>query len=51
MTTVVTDSGMTQTYAGSTTNLNVRNARVTVSYTFRNKNYDVTLNVSRTADS
>jgi hypothetical protein len=50
MTTTVTDTGSTMTFAGSTTNLNVRCATVTVSYTFRGKNYNVSMDTMRTAD-
>jgi hypothetical protein len=39
------------TYGGTTTTLNVRRVRVTVSYSFRNKNYAVVMNVARTADA
>jgi prepilin-type N-terminal cleavage/methylation domain-containing protein len=51
MTTTVTDLGSTMTFAGSTTNLNIRRATVTVSYTFRGKTYNVSLDTMRTADS
>jgi prepilin-type N-terminal cleavage/methylation domain-containing protein len=57
MTTEVTDAvdgagaPLTMTYGGSTTALNVRRVRVTVSYSFRNKNYNVVMNVARTADA
>ena len=50
MTTVITDPGTTMTFAGSTTNLNTRRATVTVSYTFRGKNYSVSMDTMRTAD-
>ncbi|MEY2545339.1 MAG: hypothetical protein QOG48_456 [Verrucomicrobiota bacterium] len=50
MTTSITDAGYTMTYAGATSNLNVRRATVTVSYTFRNTNYAVSINTLRTAD-
>ena len=50
MTTSITDAGATQTFAGTTTPLNVRRATVTVSYTFRNKNYNVVMETLRTAD-
>jgi len=50
MTTTVTDPGWTMTYAGSTANLNVRKATVTVSYQFRNTNYSVSMDTFRTAD-
>ena len=51
MTTTVTDVGTTMAFAGSTTNLNIRRATVTVSYSFRGKNYSVSLDTLRTADS
>ncbi len=50
MDTTVADTGITQTFAGATTNLNVRRATVTVSYAFRNKNYAVSMDTLRTAD-
>jgi prepilin-type N-terminal cleavage/methylation domain-containing protein len=45
----ITDPGLTMTYFNST-NLNVRRANATVSYTFRNKDYTVSLDSMRTAD-
>ena len=51
MTTTITDVGSTMTFAGSTTNLNIRRATVTVSYTFRGKSYNVSMDTMRTADS
>ena len=51
MTTTVTDVGTTQTYAGVTSNLNIRRATVTVSYSFRGKSYTVSMDTMRTADS
>jgi prepilin-type N-terminal cleavage/methylation domain-containing protein len=50
MTTTVTDTGATMTYAGSTTALNVYRATVTVSYTYRNKSYSVSMDTMRTGD-
>ena len=50
MRTVISDAGYTMTYAGSTNNLNLRRATVTVSYTFRNTPYAVTINTLRTSD-
>ena len=50
MTTTVADAGLTQTFAGVTANLNVRRATVAVSYTFRNKNYVVSMDTLRTAN-
>ncbi|HZR77896.1 MAG TPA: prepilin-type N-terminal cleavage/methylation domain-containing protein [Chthoniobacterales bacterium] len=50
MTTTVTDTGDTMTYAGSTTALNVYRATVTVNYTYRNKSYSVSMDTMRTGD-
>ena len=50
MDTTVNDTGSTMTFAGSTSNLNVRRATVTVRYTYRNTNYSVTMDTARTAD-
>jgi prepilin-type N-terminal cleavage/methylation domain-containing protein len=50
MTTTVTDLGATMTFAGSTTNLNTYRATVTVSYTYRGKTYNVSMDTARTAD-
>ncbi len=50
MDTTISDTGSTMTFAGSTDNLNVRRATVTVSYTYRNTNYSVTMDTARTAD-
>jgi hypothetical protein len=50
MTTTITNPGNTMTFAGSTTNLNTYRATVTVSYTFRNTNYSVSMDTMRTAD-
>ena len=50
MTTTITDPGYTMTFAGSTTNLNTRRATVTVSYTFRGKNYSISMDTLRTGD-
>lgn len=50
MDTTVTDVGSTMTFAGTTANLNIRRATVTVSYTFRGKNYNVSMDTIRTAD-
>jgi prepilin-type N-terminal cleavage/methylation domain-containing protein len=44
--TTISDPG----FAQSGTNLNVRQAVVTVSYTFRNTTYNVSMNTMRTAD-
>jgi hypothetical protein len=50
MTTTISDVGSEMIYAGSTSKLNVRKATVTVSYNFRNRPYNVTLETLRTAD-
>jgi len=50
MTTTVTDLGTTMTFAGSTTNLNTYRATVTVSYTYRGKTYNVSMDTMRTGD-
>ena len=51
MTTTVTDLGSTMAFAGATTNLTIRRATVTVTYSFRGKTYSVSLDTMRTADS
>src|SRR5207302_4054819 len=43
MTTTITDTGSTMNFAGTTANLNIRRATVTVSYTYRNTNYSVSM--------
>lgn len=48
--TTVADAGMSMTFAGATADLNVRKVTATVKYTFRNKNYEVTMDTLRTAD-
>ena len=50
MTTTVTDTGATMTFAGSTTALNTYRATVNVSYTYRNTNYSVSMDTMRTGD-
>ena len=50
MTTTITDTGSTMNFTGVNTNLNVRRATVTVSYTYRNKTYNVSMDTARTAD-
>src|SRR2546421_3264993 len=50
MTTTVTDLGTTMTFAGSTKNLNTRRATVTVTYTYRDKTYNVSMDTMRTGD-
>jgi hypothetical protein len=51
--TTITDSAgnpLAMTYAGVTSNLNARQARVKVTYSFRNRDYTVVLNTIRAAD-
>ena len=50
MTTNVSDANLSMDFAGATSNLNVRRATVTVSYTFRDKNYSVSMDTLRTAN-
>lgn len=50
LTTTAVDTGMTMTFAGATNNLNVRKVTATVNYSFRNKNYNVSMDTLRTAD-
>lgn len=50
MTTTVTDTGSTMTFAGSTRALNIYRATVTITYTYRNKTYNVSMDTMRTGD-
>jgi type II secretory pathway pseudopilin PulG len=50
MTTTVSDPGLVGTVGTTATNLNVWQATVTVAWTFRGKNYSVTLDTMRTGD-
>jgi type II secretory pathway pseudopilin PulG len=50
MTTVVTNPGSTMNFTGVNTNLNTYRATVTVSYTYRGKDYVVSMDTMRTAD-
>ena len=50
MTTTITDTGATMTFAGTTKNLNTYRATVTVTYAYRNKTYNVTMDTMRTGD-
>lgn len=50
VTTTITDPATTMTLEGTTTDLNIRRATVTVSYKFRNTDYTVTMDTMRTAD-
>jgi hypothetical protein len=49
LTITVTDPALTMTYIGSS-NLNMRKTTATVNYTFRNHDYNVSLDSMRTAD-
>jgi prepilin-type N-terminal cleavage/methylation domain-containing protein len=50
MTTTIADAGYTMTYAGSTNNLNIRKATVTINYQYRNTNYSLSMDTFRTSD-
>ena len=51
LTTTVTNPGFTMTYpTGTTTTLNTYRANVTVTYTYRGKTYNVSMDTMRTAD-
>jgi hypothetical protein len=50
MTTTITNPCSTMTFAGATADLNAWRATVTVSYTYRNTNYSVSMDTMRTAD-
>jgi prepilin-type N-terminal cleavage/methylation domain-containing protein len=50
LTTKITNPATTMTFAGSTASLNTYRATVTVSYTYRNTNYSVSMDTARTAD-
>ena len=51
LTSSITDTGMTMNFINATpTNLNTRKATVTVTYTFRSKQYVVAMDTLRTAD-
>lgn len=50
VTSTVIDTGLSQTLESTTTNLNIRRATVSVTYTFRNTNYSVNMDTMRTAD-
>jgi len=50
LTTTVTDTNTSMTFGATSTNLNVRRATASVAYSFRNKNYVVSLDTLRTAD-
>ena len=48
--TTITDGGMSMTFAGTTSNLNVRKATATVTYNFKSRNYTVPMDTLRTAN-
>jgi prepilin-type N-terminal cleavage/methylation domain-containing protein len=48
--TTITDVGDSMTLEGITTSLNTRRATVSATYTFRNNNYNLSLDTMRTAD-
>jgi prepilin-type N-terminal cleavage/methylation domain-containing protein len=50
LTTTITDTGMQSNFINANTNLNIRRANVTVSYTFRGRNYTISMDTLRTAD-
>jgi prepilin-type N-terminal cleavage/methylation domain-containing protein len=50
MTTTITDTGSTMNFAGVNTNLNIYRATVTVSYNYRGKAYNVSMDTMRTGD-
>jgi hypothetical protein len=50
MTTTVTDTGASMTFASTTKSLNTYRATVTVNYTYRGKTYNVSMDTMRTGD-
>jgi prepilin-type N-terminal cleavage/methylation domain-containing protein len=50
LTTTITDTGMTSSFINANTSLNTRQANVTVTYTFRGRNYTLSMDTLRTAD-
>jgi len=50
MTTTITDTGSMMNFTGVNTNLNIYRATVTVSYTYRGKTYNVSMDTMRTGD-
>ena len=50
LTTTVADTGSSGTFVGTTTDLHVRKATATVSYSFRNRDYVLAMDTLRTAD-
>jgi prepilin-type N-terminal cleavage/methylation domain-containing protein len=50
LSTTITDPAMTSSFVNANTKLNVRKATVTVSYTFRGRDYTVSMDTLRTAD-
>jgi prepilin-type N-terminal cleavage/methylation domain-containing protein len=50
LSTTVTDATIASSFVNANTDLNVRKANVTVTYTFRGRNYTVSMDTLRTAD-
>ena len=51
LTSTITDAGLSMSFINATpTNLNTRKARVTVAYTFRSRNYTLSMDTLRTAN-
>jgi prepilin-type N-terminal cleavage/methylation domain-containing protein len=50
LTTTITDAGMTSSFINANTDLNTRRANVTVTYTFRGRDYTLSMDTLRTAD-
>src|SRR5260370_4436968 len=50
LTTTIPNPASTMTFPRTTTNLNIWRATVTVSYTYRNTNYNVSMDTKRTTD-
>ena len=48
--TMLTDTGSTMNFAGTNANLNTYRATVTVTYTYRGKTYNVSMDTARTGD-
>jgi type II secretory pathway pseudopilin PulG len=50
LSTTITDAAVASSFINANTDLNVRNANVAVTYTFRGRNYTVSMDTLRTAD-
>jgi prepilin-type N-terminal cleavage/methylation domain-containing protein len=50
LSTTITDASLTSSFINANTDLNVRKANVTVTYTFRGRTYTVSMDTLRTAD-